>query len=93
MVWADVVTCSGVSGWMFVGRPSGHIRTMRIRRVLAALLTALTLFGGGATLTACQAAGQNQDDGTNDDSNKTGGNDQEELDQDNGGNDQGDVNN
>ena len=41
---------------------------MRIRRPLAALFTALTLFGGGATLTGCQAAGQDQDDGTTDDS-------------------------
>ncbi len=40
---------------------------MRIRRPLAALLTALALFGGGATLTACNAAGQNQHDGTTDD--------------------------
>ena len=40
---------------------------MRIRRPIAALFTALTLFGGGATLTACQAAGQDQDDGTTDD--------------------------
>ncbi len=40
---------------------------MRIRRPLAALFTALTLFGGGATLTGCQAAGQDQDDGTTDD--------------------------
>ena len=41
---------------------------MRIRRPLAALFTALTLFGGGATLTACEAAGQDQNDGTTDDS-------------------------
>ena len=40
---------------------------MRIRRPLAALFAALTLFGGGATLTGCQAAGQDQDDGTTDD--------------------------
>ena len=40
---------------------------MRIRRPLAALFTALTLFGGGATLTGCQAAGQDQEDGTTDD--------------------------
>jgi hypothetical protein len=39
---------------------------MRIRRPLAALFTALTLFGGGATLTACEAAGQDQNDGTTD---------------------------
>ena len=41
---------------------------MRIRRPLAALFTALALFGGGATLTACEAAGQDQNDGTTDDS-------------------------
>ena len=47
---------------------------MRIRRPLAALFTALTLFGGGATLTACEAAGQDQNDGTTDDSgDQTGG--------------------
>ena len=47
---------------------------MRIRRPLAALFTALALFGGGATLTACQAAGQDQNDGTTDDSgDQTGG--------------------
>jgi hypothetical protein len=45
---------------------------MRIRRPLAALFTALALFGGGATLTACEAAGQDQNDGTTD-----GGGDQE----------------
>ncbi len=41
---------------------------MHIRRPLAALFTALALFGGGATLTACEAAGQDQNDGTTDDS-------------------------
>ena len=47
---------------------------MEIRRPLAALFTALALFGGGATLTACDAAGQNQNDGTTDDSgNQSGG--------------------
>jgi hypothetical protein len=47
---------------------------MHIRRPLAALFTALTLFGGGATLTACEAAGQDQNDGTTDDSgDQTGG--------------------
>ncbi|WP_346623607.1 hypothetical protein [Blastococcus montanus] len=39
---------------------------MRIRRPLTALLTSLALFGGGATLTACQAAGQDQNDGVTD---------------------------
>ncbi len=48
---------------------------MQIRRPLAALLTALALFGGGATMTACQAAGQEQNDGTTDESGNTSGND------------------
>ncbi|NEK85791.1 hypothetical protein GCU60_08445 [Blastococcus saxobsidens] len=46
---------------------------MQIRRPLAALFAALALFGGGATMTACQAAGQDQNDGTTDDSENTGG--------------------
>lgn len=55
---------------------------MRIRRPLAALFTALTLFGGGATLTACDAAGQDQNDGTtDDDSGNTGGSDPGDEDQ------------
>ncbi len=42
---------------------------MRIRRPLAALLTAMALFGGGATLTACgDPAGQDRSDGTTDES-------------------------
>jgi hypothetical protein len=39
---------------------------MQIRRPIAALFTALALFGGGATVTGCQAAGQDQNDGTTD---------------------------
>jgi hypothetical protein len=39
---------------------------MHLRRPIAALFTALALFGGGATLTACEAAGQDQNDGTTD---------------------------
>ncbi|MFW3172407.1 hypothetical protein [Geodermatophilus sp. CPCC 206100] len=39
---------------------------MQLRRPIAALMTALALFGGGATMTACQAAGQDQRDGTSD---------------------------
>ncbi len=39
---------------------------MQLRRPIAALMTALALFGGGATMTACQAAGQDQNDGTTD---------------------------
>ncbi|WP_116451813.1 hypothetical protein [Blastococcus litoris] len=50
---------------------------MQIRRPIAALMTALALFGGGVTLTACEAAGQDQNDGTTDDSDNTGGADQE----------------
>ena len=50
---------------------------MQIRRPIAALLTALALFGGGVTMTACEAAGQDQNDGTTDDSDNTGGADQE----------------
>ena len=39
---------------------------MQLRRPIAALMTALALFGGGATMTACQAAGQDQNDGSTD---------------------------
>jgi hypothetical protein len=39
---------------------------MEIRRPIAAVFAALTLFGGGATMTACQAAGQDQNDGSTD---------------------------
>ena len=40
---------------------------MQIRRPIAALFTALTLFGGGATMTGCSTApGQGQNDGTTD---------------------------
>ena len=39
---------------------------MQIRRPIAAMFTALALFGGGATVTGCQAAGQDQNDGTTD---------------------------
>ena len=47
---------------------------MEIRRPLAALMTALALFGGGVTLTACgDPAGTNRNDGTTDDSRNTGG--------------------
>jgi hypothetical protein len=57
---------------------------MHIRRPLAAVLTALALFGGGATVTACgQAAGQDQNDGTTDDSVNTSGNDPSDKDQGN----------
>jgi hypothetical protein len=46
---------------------------MQIRRPIAALFTALALFGGGVTMTACGGAGQGQNDGTTDDSGNTGG--------------------
>jgi hypothetical protein len=40
---------------------------MQIRRPLAALMTALALFGGGATLTGCgDPAGADRNDGTTD---------------------------
>jgi hypothetical protein len=45
---------------------------MQIRRPLAALLAALALFGGGATLTACGDP-STPNEGTTDDSNNTGG--------------------
>ena len=50
---------------------------MHIRRPIAALFVSLALFGGGVTMTACDAAGQGQNDGTTDDSSNTGGSDQE----------------
>ena len=49
---------------------------MQIRRPLAALMTALALFGGGATLTACgDPSGLDRNDGSTDDSDSTSGND------------------
>jgi hypothetical protein len=45
---------------------------MHLRRPIAALFTVLALFGGGATLTACEAAGQDQNDGTTDSENEDG---------------------
>jgi hypothetical protein len=56
---------------------------MEIRRPIAALFTALALFGGGVTMTACGAAGQDQNDGTTDDSGNTGGSDPSSEQQDN----------
>jgi hypothetical protein len=57
---------------------------MQIRRPLAALLAALALFGGGATLTACgDPAGLDRNDGSTDDSDNTGGNDPGSEDQGN----------
>ena len=46
---------------------------MHLRRPTAALFVALALFGGGSTLTACSASGQDQNDGTTDDSSNTSG--------------------
>lgn len=59
---------------------------MRIRRPLAALLTALALFGGSATLTACgDPAGADRSDGTTDDTGDQGGDDTDkENDEDSG---------
>ena len=48
---------------------------MHIRRPIAVLFTALALFGGGVTTTACQAAGDGQSDGTTDSGNPDSGND------------------
>jgi hypothetical protein len=51
---------------------------MQIRRPVTAFFVALSLFGGGVSVTACQAAGQDQNDGTTDDSENTGGSDPSE---------------
>ncbi len=58
---------------------------MQLRRPIAALMTALALFGGGATMTACQAAGQDQNDGSTDENSppNVGTNDEESPSQDN----------
>ena len=60
---------------------------MQIRRPLAALMTALALFGGGATLTACgDPQGTDRSDGTTDDTEGQGGSDDtsREEEEDNG---------
>ncbi|MPQ99674.1 hypothetical protein GB931_17460 [Modestobacter sp. I12A-02628] len=64
---------------------------MQIRRPMAALLTALALLGGSASLTACgDPAGQDRNDGTTDDSgDQTSGNDPGSVEQ-GGRNNQGD---
>jgi hypothetical protein len=58
---------------------------MELRRPLAALMTALALVGGGASLTACggDPAGLDRNDGTTDDSENTSGEDPSEDSQDN----------
>jgi hypothetical protein len=56
---------------------------MHIRRPIAALFVALALFGGGSTMTACGASGQDQNDGTTDDSSNTSGSDPTGAQQDN----------
>ncbi len=59
---------------------------MRIRRPLAALVTALALFGGSATLTACgDPSGVDRSDGTTDDTSDQGSDDTDkENDEDSG---------
>ena len=60
---------------------------MRIRRPLAALLTALALFGGSATLTACgDPAGADRSDGTTDDTQDQGSDDTDKENDENSGN-------
>jgi hypothetical protein len=45
---------------------------MQIRRPIAVLFTALTLFGGGVSMTGCSTApGQGQNDGTTDQDGET----------------------
>ena len=56
---------------------------MQIRRPIAALFTALALFGGVTTTTACQAAGDGQSDGTTDSGNPDSGDDPGNEDQGN----------
>ena len=52
---------------------------MQIRRPLAALMTALALFGGAATLTACgDPSGTDRSDGTSDTGNQGGAGDSTE---------------
>jgi hypothetical protein len=65
---------------------------MQIRRPISALLIALALFGGGTTtLAGCSGdpAGLDRNDGTSDDSENTGGSDQESEVPDNSDPDQG----
>ncbi len=59
---------------------------MQIRRPLAAVMTALALFGGGATLTACgDPQGTDRSDGTTDDTANQGSDDTtRENDEENG---------
>ena len=59
---------------------------MQIRRPIAALMTALALFGGGATLTACgDPAGADRSDGSTDNTNNQGTDDTtQENDEDSG---------
>jgi hypothetical protein len=52
---------------------------MQIRRPIAALFTALALFGGGLTTTACQGAGDDQSDGTTDSGNPDSSESQKSL--------------
>ena len=60
---------------------------MQIRRPLAALMTALALLGGGATLTACgDPAGTDRSDGSTDDTSNQGSDDTGGENTDEGGN-------
>lgn len=52
---------------------------MEIRRPIVALFAALALFGSGATMTACQAAGQDQNDGVSDDNEDSSDNGSDDL--------------
>ena len=58
---------------------------MQIRRPIAAVMTALALFGGGATLTACgdPAGGADRNDGTTDDAGHQGNEGTDDTDQEN----------
>ena len=58
---------------------------MQLRRPIAVLFTALALFGGGATMTGCEAAGQDQNDGTTDDSENDDDSENEDEDEGTGG--------
>jgi hypothetical protein len=57
---------------------------MELRRPIAVLMTAVALFAGGGTLTACgDPAGLDRNDGTTDDSENTSGDDPSTDEQDN----------
>jgi hypothetical protein len=64
------------------GLPGRLVETgsvMKIRRPMAAVLTALALFGGGATLSACSDPASGEvNDGTTDDGDNTSGNENDD---------------